>query len=48
MSGLNNCKKVKKLFRTAFVILMILALPFASAHGRSAGERFILEDYLDL
>ena len=33
MSGLNNCKKVKKLFRTAFVILMILALPFAMAHA---------------
>ena len=33
MSGLNHCKKVKKLFRTAFVILMILALPFASAHA---------------
>jgi branched-chain amino acid transport system substrate-binding protein len=33
MSGLNHCKKVKKLFRTAFVILMILALPFAMAHA---------------
>jgi branched-chain amino acid transport system substrate-binding protein len=33
MTGLNNCKKVKKLTRTAFVILMILALPFATAHA---------------
>ena len=33
MSGLTNCKKVKKLFRIAFVILMILALPFAMAHA---------------
>ncbi len=33
MSGLNNCKKERKFFRTAFVILMILALPFAMAHA---------------
>jgi branched-chain amino acid transport system substrate-binding protein len=33
MSGLTNCKKEKKLFRIAFVILMILALPFATAHA---------------
>ena len=33
MSGLNDCKKAKKLFRTAFVILMIVALPFASAYA---------------
>ncbi|MDH4012384.1 MAG: ABC transporter substrate-binding protein, partial [Desulfobacterales bacterium] len=33
MSGLNNCKEVKKLFRTVFVILMILALPFATAQA---------------
>jgi branched-chain amino acid transport system substrate-binding protein len=33
MTGLNNCKKVKKLFRTALVTLMILALPFAIAHA---------------
>jgi len=33
MTGLNNRKKVKKLFRTVFVILMILALPFAAAHA---------------
>jgi branched-chain amino acid transport system substrate-binding protein len=33
MSGLNHCKKAKKLFRTVFVTLMILALPFAMAHA---------------
>ena len=33
MSGLNDYKKAKKLFRTAFVILMIVALPFASAYA---------------
>ncbi len=33
MSVLNNCKKERKFFRTAFVILMILALPFAMAHA---------------
>jgi branched-chain amino acid transport system substrate-binding protein len=33
MSGLNNCMKEKKLFRIAFVILMILALPFAASNA---------------